>query len=117
VFQLVPLAFEARVKEFYANMGEPAIMQDSFWPTYQQLQQDFMDLSAADQEIQDVVANYDPLYCAIDEEMPPEILPGLKELRSSADAVGPAAGRIDGDEFVFMEPEAADFTDCESDGS
>jgi len=98
-------------------MGEPAITQDSFWQTYQQLRQDFVDISAADREIQDVIANYDPLYRAIDEEIPPEILPGLKELRSSADAVGPAAGRIDGDEFVFVEPEAADFTDCESDGS
>ena len=114
MFQLVPPAFEARAKEFYADMGEPAITHDSFWPTYEQLRQDFMGLGAADQDIQDVVTKYDPFYRAIDEEIPPEILPGLKELRSSADAVGPAAGRIDGDEFMFMEPEAADFTDYES---
>ena len=109
--------FEARVKEFYANMGEPAITYDSFWPTYQQLRQDFMGHCAADREIQDVVTNYDPLYRTIDEEIPPQIIPGLKELRSSADAVGPAAGRIDGDEFVFIEPEAAEFTDYESEDS
>jgi hypothetical protein len=113
VFELVPPAFESQAKIFYASMGDPIITRDNFWATYQRLLQSFRDQPVANQDLQAVLAGHDEHCRSIAEEDPGVILPGLKELRDGADAVGPAAAMIGDDSLTFMEPERADFSDSD----
>ena len=92
-------------------MGDPIITHDTFWSTYQQLLQKFNDHCTSDPIVQEVIARHDDHFRSIHEEDPGEILPGLRELRNSADAVGSAADMTGNLALVFKEPECADFTD------
>ena len=113
VFELVPPAFESRAVVFYANMGNPVITHDTFWATYQQLLQHFLADCPQDQRIQHVLASHEGHCRSVAEEDPGVILPGLKKLRNAADAVGPAAGMINDESLVFVEPEYAEFSDLD----
>ena len=115
VFQLVPPAFADRAKVFYANMGDPIVTFSNFWAIYERLLQDFKDHCNLDQDIQLVLTAHDERVRNVHEEDPGQILPGLKELRNVADAVGQLGDTTARDRLEFIEPEYADFTDDELD--
>ena len=115
VFELVPPAFESQAKILYASMGDPTITRDNFWATYQRLLQSFRDQPVLNQDLQAVLASHDDHCRSIAEEDPGVILPGLKELRNGADAVGPAAAMMGDESLIFMRPECAEFSDSDDD--
>jgi hypothetical protein len=120
VFKLVPDAFQAHAERYYEQMGDPVITSDTFWQIYQELLQKFKDHGIIDNDIILILENHHAHCTAIHEEEPVPILPGLRNLRNGDNVVGAAAvvaaPAVPDSSMLFVEPEAADFTDTDSDG-
>jgi hypothetical protein len=111
VFKLVPPIFDARAQAFYAEIGEPVLTIESFWPTYRLLLRSFHEHCVASPEFQVLLSTHEENCRSIHEEPPLEIQPGLKPLQHD----GMVFGHLNADEsLVFVEPMAAEFTDSDS---
>jgi hypothetical protein len=116
VFKLVPPIFDARAQEFYAQIGEPVVTIDSFWPTYRLLLRSFHEHRVASPEFQLLLSTHEEHCHSIHEEPPVEIQPGLKPLRHDGMVFGHlnANGSNEDESLIFVEPRAAEFTDSDS---
>lgn len=82
VFNLVPPTFQEQVVVLYAEIGQPEVSSDNFWPVYQQLLTAFCSLPST--------ANFRTAFAVANEGEEDEVpvLEGLRDLRNGGIVVG-----------------------------
>lgn len=117
VFELTPPIFHERASAFYEAIGSPVITRDTFWRSYRQLLQCFVDVGQVinpDEPLENVlIGNFGRIDRFYKEEV--ALLEGMKELRQGGNVVG---DQHDVEYDTGSDPEYAAFTsDSDSDES
>lgn len=99
VFQLTPPLFHERAVAFYARIGSPVITHQTFWNTYRQLLNCFLQDSESHGHGEEMVLLISS-QCDQTEEVEQELIPlieGMKELRQGDQVIGAGPSTGDGD--------------------
>jgi len=90
VFELTPPIFHERASAFYEAIGSPVITRDTFWRSYRQLLQCFVDagqVTNPDEPLENVLIGHFGRIDRVDKEEV-ALLEGMKELRQGGNVVG-----------------------------
>lgn len=116
VFQLTPPLFHERAAAFYASIGSPVVTYQTFWNTYRQLLNCFLQGSEShghgeDSEMDLLISSQRAQMEEVEQELIP-LIEGMKELRQGDQVVGPGLSTDDGDGSYY-----GSFSEDSSDGS